>query len=305
MSTSNSFIEEYKTWLIGSVVLHVVVALAFALSTFTIPRQMPQQLAVQAVLVDETKTKSAKEAVAREQREAKERTAAQARRDREKQKQQKAEQERKAKVQRERKAKDEQQRKQTAERERTLKRDQEQKAIAAREAKAKADADRKATAAAEADRQAKAEVERKAKVEAERQARVEAERKAKADAERKATEAAAARRQAELMASMEAEERLLSARTSGELAQYIALIKQKVERNWAQPAGTSAGIECELYVSQIPGGEVVGVKIGRCNADPAVVRSVEAAVYKSSPLPLPSNPALFERNLRFTFKPQD
>ena len=295
MSISSSFIAEYKPWLIGSVMLHVVVMLAFALTTFTIPRQLPQQLAVQATLVDETKTKSAKEAVAREQREARERKAVQARRERDKQRQQQAEQERKAKAQRERKMKAEQQRKQTAERERKLKRQQEQQAIAAREAQEKA--------AVESERQAKLAAERKAQAEAERQARIKAERKAKADAERKSAEAAAAARQAELMASMEAEERLLAARSSDEMAQYAALIKQKVERNWAIPAGSPAGIECEVFVSQIPGGEVVGVKVGRCNADSAVVRSLEAAVFKSSPLPLPSNPLLFDRTLRLTFKP--
>ena len=118
-------------------------------------------------------------------------------------------------------------------------------------------------------------------------------------------DAAAARRESELAASMAAEEQLIAARTSGELAEYIALIKQRVERNWVKPSGSASAIECEVYVSQIPGGEVVGVKTGRCNADAAVIRSVEAAVYKSSPLPVPSNPRLFERNLRFMFKPQD
>ena len=38
--------------------------------------------------------------------------------------------------------------------------------------------------------------------------------------------------------------------------------------------------------------------------DEVVVRSIEAAVYRSSPLPLPPDPQLFERNLRFTFKPE-
>ena len=63
-------------------------------------------------------------------------------------------------------------------------------------------------------------------------------------------------------------------------------------------------LECVVLVEQIPGGDVVGVRIGECNAEGLVRRSIEAAVYKSSPLPLPSNPSLFERNLRFTFKPE-
>lgn len=308
MSNNPSFVQEYKGSLIVSVLLHVLVALAFMLSTFTIPRQLPQQVSVKAELVDETKTKSAKEAEVRQEQAERERRAAEAERQRERDQQAKAETERKARVEREREAQAQAERKAQAERNANAKAESERKAQAQAEADRKAKLQAEQQAKADAEAKAKAEAAAKAKAEAERQAKFAAEAKAKADAEAKAkaaAEAAAARREAELMASMEAEEQLLSARTSGELAQYIALIKQKVERNWAQPAGSAAEIECEVYVSQIPNGEVVGVRIGRCNADPAIVRSVEAAVYKSSPLPLPSNPALFERNLRFVFKPEE
>jgi hypothetical protein len=42
---------------------------------------------------------------------------------------------------------------------------------------------------------------------------------------------------------------------------------------------------------------VIGVTILSCNGDDAVRRSVEAAVHKSSPLPEPSDPSLFDRNI--------
>jgi colicin import membrane protein len=45
-------------------------------------------------------------------------------------------------------------------------------------------------------------------------------------------------------------------------------------------------------------------QVGRCNGDEAVRRAVEAAVYKASPLPEPDNPAIFQRDLRITFKPE-
>jgi len=304
VSNTPSFVQEYKGWLVASVALHVLIAFAFTLSTFTIPRQLPQQVVVKAELVDETKTRSAQEAKAE-------------RKQAEREQQQRAQQdaERKASAERERKAKLEADRKVQADRNAKTQADNERKAKAKAEVDRKAKLDAEQTAKTEVDRKAKAAADAKAKAgaaakakaEAERKAKLAAEAKAKADAAAKANaiaEAAAARRAAELMASMEAEEQLLAARTSGELAQYIALIKQKVERNWAQPPGSAGQIECEVYVSQIPGGEVVGVRMGRCNADPAVVRSLEAAVYKSSPLPLPANPMLFERNLRFTFKPE-
>lgn len=166
----------------------------------------------------------------------------------------------------------------------------------------------KAEQAAEKQRQQKAATERaKAEAEAERQkvAREKAERekaaREKEEQRRKAAEEAAAR---ERDRELEAEERLLAAADSGALADYVAVIRQRVERNWVRPPGAKPGIECEVLVTQIPGGEVAGVQMGRCNADDAVRRSIEAAVLRASPLPLPDDPALFERNLRFTFKPE-
>jgi colicin import membrane protein len=58
-------------------------------------------------------------------------------------------------------------------------------------------------------------------------------------------------------------------------------------------------------VTQVPGGEVTNVRVGTCNGDQAVRDSIEAAVYRASPLPPPPDPALFERNLELTFKPTD
>ena len=64
------------------------------------------------------------------------------------------------------------------------------------------------------------------------------------------------------------------------------------------PPGTEAG-------DHPTGGEVVDVKVGRCNGDEAVRRSLEAAAYRASPLPQPPDPALFDRNLVVTFRPQE
>ena len=38
-------------------------------------------------------------------------------------------------------------------------------------------------------------------------------------------------------------------------------------------------------------------------SDENLRRSVEAAIYKASPLPKPDDPNLYERNLRFIFEP--
>lgn len=128
----------------------------------------------------------------------------------------------------------------------------------------------------------------------------------KAEAQRRAVEDTRRRtEQAELARQLAEEDALLAAADSGALAEYVALIRQKVERNWVRPPTARSGLECELYVTQIPGGQVTGVRIGDCPADDAVRRSIEAAVLRASPLPMPSSQALFERNLRFVFRPEE
>lgn len=197
-----------------------------------------------------------------------------------------------------------------AERERKL---AEQQAAERKQAQQKA-AEQKAAEQKLADKKA-AEKKAAEKKVAEKQA---AEKKAadKAAAEKAAAEKAEAQRQAvedtrrrteqaELARQLAEEDALLAAADSGALAEYVALIRQKVERNWVRPPTARSGLECELYVTQIPGGQVTGVRIGDCPADDAVRRSIEAAVLRASPLPMPSSQALFERNLRFVFRPEE
>ncbi len=136
----------------------------------------------------------------------------------------------------------------------------------------------------------------------------------KADAERKTRDAAeakkkqaeqqeAAQREADLRASLDQELRQDQARSSGALASWQSQITARIQRAWLKPPSARTGIECVLNVTQVPGGEVTNVRIGTCNGDQAVRESIEAAVYRASPLPPPPDPALFERNLVITFRP--
>ncbi|HEY3786856.1 MAG TPA: cell envelope integrity protein TolA [Steroidobacteraceae bacterium] len=154
-----------------------------------------------------------------------------------------------------------------------------------RQAQEKADAERKAAA--------------KKKVEAQRLA----EQKRQEDAQRQADEQNKAQMEADLKHDLAAEERATAARSSGALASWQAQIQARIQRAWLRPPTARQGIECVLDVTQVPGGEVVNVRIGSCNGDQAVRESIEAAVYRASPLPPPSDPSLFERNLEITFKP--
>ena len=159
-----------------------------------------------------------------------------------------------------------------------------------------------------------AEKQAAAKAAAEKAAAEKAAAEKKAAEKKKADEAAAAKKaaeekarqaaQAELRRSMEAEERNTALMSSSEMAQWKALIEAKIQRNWIKPPSAQGGFECIVRVQQVQGGEVTAVKVDSCTGGDAALReSVENAVLRASPLPSPSNPALFDRNLILTFKP--
>ncbi|MGH8134466.1 MAG: cell envelope integrity protein TolA, partial [Steroidobacteraceae bacterium] len=128
----------------------------------------------------------------------------------------------------------------------------------------------------------------------------------KAAAEKAAALAAALEqkeREADLQRSLAAEERAAAARNSVALASWESQIAAKITRAWLRPPTARAGIDCMLNVTQVPGGEVTQVSIGQCNGDQAVRESIEAAVYRASPLPPPPDPAMFDRSLQIRFKP--
>ena len=155
---------------------------------------------------------------------------------------------------------------------------------------------------AEKKRREEAELERR-RQEAERKRLEDVERQ-RAENERKRREAEEAERQRLRNREIAEEQARIDAMNSGALARYVYAIQQKIQRNWVEPPSARAGLECVINVRQLPGGEVVGAAIGQCNGDDAVKRSIEAAVFKASPLPEPEDPTLFERNLRITFKPE-
>lgn len=191
----------------------------------------------------------------------------------------------------------EQQRQQEAERARLQRIEDEKKEA---EQKAAEEEARRKAAQEEAKRKAEeeAELERK-RAEAER-LRQENERKQREENERKRRESEAAL----LQEQIDAENARIEARNSNEMAAYMFAIRQKVERRWVAPPTTPSDLECEVVVRQQPSGDVISAQVVRCNGDAAVQRSIEAAVFKASPLPQPSIRDLFDTNLRFIFKPE-
>lgn len=152
----------------------------------------------------------------------------------------------------------------------------------------------------------KAEAERKAR-EAEERRRAEEEARRKAEAERKRREAeTAARREREqqLQQSLEAEAERMAAIRAGKQTAWIGVISDKVMRNWSPPPNLAENFHCEFEVRQIPGGEVVSVSVGKCDNE-VLRRSAEAAIWKASPLPPPTDPSLFDQYVNIIFQPED
>ncbi len=184
------------------------------------------------------------------------------------------------------------------------------------EARKKAEVERKRKAEAKK----KAEAERKRKAEAKKKAEAERKRKAeakkKAEAERKRKEAAKKKAEAERKAAEQELQARLAAEQAHEAArrrsamqrvidEYVLLIQQKVERSWIRPPDAGGDLSCTVEVRLIPGGEVIDAQIVRSSGNPVFDRSVEAAVFKASPLPVPSDVDVMQkfRTIRFEFKP--
>ena len=139
-------------------------------------------------------------------------------------------------------------------------------------------------------------------------AAADARRKIEAGKKRKTEKESQQRREAEqqLKDQLASEEQVAREQQAQTLiSQYIPLIKKRVEENWLRPPSAKAGMSCTVTVRLLPSGEVTAARVTVSSGDAIFDRSVEAAVSKASPLPLPSDPALFEyfRELNFIFKP--
>ncbi|MEA3276828.1 MAG: cell envelope integrity protein TolA, partial [Pseudomonadota bacterium] len=119
------------------------------------------------------------------------------------------------------------------------------------------------------------------------------------EAKRKAEEEARRTREQDLLSALEAEQ------AASELDSYVAAIDERIRQVWVRPSGSKRDLVCTVEVRLIPGGEVVpgSVRVVSSSGDGAYDRSVVAAVYKASPLPVPSG-RLFDRfrDAHFVFK---
>lgn len=86
---------------------------------------------------------------------------------------------------------------------------------------------------------------------------------------------------------------------------YAGRIKAKIRGNIVLPPDLKGNPEAIFDVVQLPTGEVLSVKLRKSSGHTGYDLAVERAVLKSSPLPRPDRPELFQRALELKFRPLD
>ncbi len=94
-----------------------------------------------------------------------------------------------------------------------------------------------------------------------------------------------------------------SAARAGALDAYQNAIRQRVRQNIVLPPSVSGNPEATFVVDQLPDGTVMELRLKKSTGNAALDEAIERAIRKSSPLPLPTDKALFARTLELKFRP--
>ena len=89
------------------------------------------------------------------------------------------------------------------------------------------------------------------------------------------------------------------------LATWTDKISAKIRGNIVEPPDLKGNPEALFLVTQLPTGEVLQVTLVISSGHKGYDEAVYRAILKSSPLPKPDTPGLFERELKLTFRPRD
>jgi len=116
---------------------------------------------------------------------------------------------------------------------------------------------------------------------------------------KKRTEAAAATAQ-------QAQNSENQARIAGEVDKYKALIVTAIGRNWILPENANSSMSSQFRIRLAPDGMVLEVSLIRSSGDPLLDRSAQTAIFKASPLPVPTDAETFNlfRDISLTVRPE-
>jgi colicin import membrane protein len=132
---------------------------------------------------------------------------------------------------------------------------------------------------------------------------------AKTQRENAAREAAAqlaAKEAAQRNAQQAAADQQRAAQMSGEVNKYKALIIQAISQHWILPDHVNRQLYSQFRIQLAPNGRVLSVSLIRSSGDPVLDRSAQAAIYKASPLPVPTDATMFNlfRDISLTVRPE-
>lgn len=98
-----------------------------------------------------------------------------------------------------------------------------------------------------------------------------------------------------------------NARLAGAVDKYKALIINAISRQWILPENANSSLSSQFRIRLAPNGVVLEVSLTRSSGDAILDRSAQSAIYKASPLPVPSDPDTFNlfRDISLTVRPEN
>jgi colicin import membrane protein len=155
----------------------------------------------------------------------------------------------------------------------------------------------------------KQEREKKEAVQREAENKKQADQRRVAEArERQQREADALKAQAEREQTARATQQKVDAEAAAVTraeADYIRRIQAKIKGNVVLPPDLAGNPETIFEVVQLPTGEIIDAVLRKSSGVRAYDDAVQRAIIKSSPLPRPDRPDLFQRTLTLKFRPLD
>ncbi|MBL8448754.1 MAG: TonB C-terminal domain-containing protein [Dechloromonas sp.] len=113
---------------------------------------------------------------------------------------------------------------------------------------------------------------------------------------------AQAQRETDMKAAAEAEQRAAASRRG--LADWVGRITGKIRGNMVLPQSIQGNPQAVFKLTLLPSGEVLQpVRLVKSSGNAALDAAIERAILKSSPLPKPDDPAVFQRELEIRYKP--
>lgn len=123
-------------------------------------------------------------------------------------------------------------------------------------------------------------------------------------AQKEKAEQAEKNQQAAQQAAMDAAK---NARMAGEVDKYKAMIVNAIGRKWILPDNVNNHLSSQFRIRLAPNGTVLEVNLTRSSGDAILDRSAQTAIYKASPLPVPTDPGTFNlfRDISLTVRPEN